>query len=192
MTVWKLGLAAGAALQLLVLTGCNSYRVIPAEFEGRVNKNVSYGEANSHPSSHVGQLVIWGGEVLRATRTPDETRLEVLQLPLNDDYVPAGERVDSSGRFHAIDAQGKIIDPAVLPEGSRVTIIGEVKPPVTASLETDRSETIPVIHIRDMTLWDKQVSRAWPYYPSYGPYYGHYYYGARPYVFWDGTRVPGS
>jgi starvation-inducible outer membrane lipoprotein len=190
MTFWKQLFIAGMIFQTFTMTACNAYRVIPTQYESQVNQDLTYKDARNHMANTIGQMVVWGGEVLKSTRFPNETCIEVLQLPLNDDWIPAGERTESSGRFLAVDTKGEIIDPAVIPEGARVTIVGRVREPGSAFSDPG-SQDDPVISIRDMTVWEKKVSRAWPY-SYYGPYYGHYYYGSRPYVFWDGTRVPGS
>lgn len=191
MNSWKPMLIAGVIVQLLAVTGCNQYRVIPSQYESLVNKDLTLAEAKDHSANAQGQLVVWGGEILKSTRHPKETRIEVLQLPLNDDLIPAGERTESSGRFVAVDNQGEIIDPAVVPEGTRVTIVGQLTPSRISS-DDPLMQNAPVIAIRDMTVWNKKLTRAWPYHSYYGPYYGSYYYGYRPYVFWDGTRVQGS
>ncbi|MDR4478951.1 MAG: Slp family lipoprotein [Nitrospira sp.] len=189
MAIMKHVLLVGVIIQLVTATGCNTYRVIPPELQPVVNKNLSYDDAKTQSTRHLGQVVVWGGEVLKATREPHKTRIEVLQLPLNDDLVPAGEKVESSGRFLAIDTLGKLIDPAVLPVGTRITVIGQIRDPSAA--QSDTANPTPVIDIRDMTVWDKQM-RSTSFYPRYGPYYGYYYYGARPFSFWEGARVPGS
>lgn len=178
-----------AILALTVLSGtaCNRYHVIPETLEGQVNEKATFQTVQASPQSYKGELVVWGGEVLKATRLEKQTRLEVLQLPLTDDLVPAADRAESKGRFIAYDRQGDILDPAVVQEGTKVTIVGPVLDPLKTPSDAGR-EAYPVIGIRDMTVWDKKMSRAWAY-PYYGPYYGHYYYGYRPYVFWDGTRV---
>ena len=178
------------ALAVLTLMACNRYQVIPKEYQGRINQNLSFAEAKSSPEAYKGETVVWGGEVLKATRLPDRTKIEVLQLPLTDDFIPAAERVESNGRFLAFDVQGEILDPAVVKEGTRLTMVGQIQG-TTSSTSDLGPHDYPAIVIKDMTVWDKKMSRAMGY-PYYGPYYGHYYYGYRPYVFWDGTRVPGS
>ena len=65
-----------------------------------------------------------GGEVLSAKRLAEGTRLEVLQLPLDDAQQPALTRTDSQGRFLAIEKE--FLDPAMFPQNTRVTIVGEV------------------------------------------------------------------
>jgi outer membrane lipoprotein len=178
-----------ASLASLALAACNQYQVIPKQYQGQVNRNLTFAEAKGHPQTYKGQTVVWGGEVLNATRLPDRTKIEVLQLPLTDDLIPAGERTESSGRFLAFDTHGEILDPAVVKEGTRLTIVGQIQGSVSSTSDLGLHE-YPSLQIRDMTVWDKKASRAMGY-PYYGPYYGHYYYGYRPYVFWSGTRVPG-
>lgn len=198
-----MGLRALSRATLLVgfaiATGCSSYHVIPEELEGKVNTNKPLREVAQQPSAHGGELVAWGGEVLQATRMKDATRLEVLQIPLNDDLIPAGERGESQGRFLAFDRQGEILDPAVVKEGTKVTIVGEVQSPVSMTSDAGLQQ-YPSLAIRDMTIWEQKTATTWalpfygpfygPYY--YGPYYGNYYSGYRPYTFWDGTRVPAA
>lgn len=179
-----------AALAMLTLVACNRYQVIPKEYQGRVNQNLSFVEAKGSPETHKGQTVVWGGEVLKAERLPDRTKIEVLELPLTDDFIPAGERGESNGRFLAFDTQAEILDPAVVKEGTRLTIVGQIQGTVSSTSDLGPHD-YPALQIKDMTVWDKKMSRAMGY-PYYGPYYGHYYYGYRPYVFWDGTRVTGS
>ncbi|HJR77536.1 MAG TPA: Slp family lipoprotein [Nitrospiraceae bacterium] len=179
-----------ALLVMLILTACNRYQVIPKQYQDQVNRNLTFVETKNDPHLYRGQTVVWGGEVLHATRLPDRTKIEVLQLPLTDDLIPAAERAESNGRFLAFDTQGEILDPAVVKEGTRLTIIGQIQGAVSSTSDLGPRE-YPALQIRDMTVWDTKVSRAMGY-PYYGPYYGHYYYGYRPYVFWEGTRVPGS
>jgi outer membrane lipoprotein len=174
----------------LTLVACNQYQVIPKQYQGVVNRDLTFAAAKDDPQRYKGQTVVWGGEVLKATRLPDRTKIEVLQVPLTDDFIPAGERAESKGRFLAFDTQGEILDPEVVKEGTRVTIVGQLVGTVSSTSDLG-AQDYPAIQIRDMTVWDKKPSRAMGY-PYYGPYYGHYYYGYRPYVFWEGTRVPES
>lgn len=131
-----------------------------------------------------------GGEVLGAARDIDHTKVEVLQLPLNKDHIPLDNRASSRGRFLAVDSHGEIIDPAILKEGSRVTVIGEITGLRTETLEKAAYD-YPVISIRDMTVWD-EGTRSDSQFVGYHSYYGYGYYGRRPYSFLEGTRVSGN
>jgi len=177
-------LTIGLAAAVLSTMACSRYHVIPKELEGQVDRTVNFEQIKESPSSERGRLVVLGGEVLSATRLEDKTQIEVLQLPLTDDLVPTTERTESKGRFLAFDSGKEIVDPAILKEGTPVTIIGEVKGETTGRLGESEYH-YPTLAIQDMTVWDKQsmVPRAYPY---YGYYYG---YGYRPYYFWSGSRV---
>jgi outer membrane lipoprotein len=179
-----------ALLALWSAPGCNRYEVVPKQYQAQVSRNLTFDEAKRSPDTYNGQTVVWGGEVLNATRLPDRTKIEVLQLPLTDDYIPAAGRTESNGRFLAFDTQGEIMDPAVVKEGTRLTIVGRIQGAVSSASDLGVRE-YPAVQIQDMTVWDREASRAMGY-PYYGPYYGHYYYGYRPYAFWEGTRVPGN
>jgi len=179
-----------AIMGAMLATGCNRYHVIPDHLKGSVNRAVNYEQVKSSPSSYLGEVVILGGEILSATRLEDKTRIEVLQLPLTDDLTPKTDRTESKGRFVAFDTGTEIVDPAILKEGTPVTIIGEVKPPTEGHLGESRYE-FPTLALRDMTVWNKDSDAANPYryyaYPYYGSY--GYGYGYRPYNFMTGSRV---
>ena len=140
-------------------------------------------EVKAAPDSFKGQTLVLGGQVLAARRMKDATRIEVLQLPLNDSQQPTIDLMKSEGRFIAI--QREFLDPATLPRGTFVTITGEVTGSITLPLdETDH--TYPVIDIKNLHTWIPSQdsiqwrSRPYPYYyspfgyPYWGPY-GHAY-----------------
>jgi outer membrane lipoprotein len=130
----------------------------------------------SAPDSFKGQTVVLGGQVLSARRLKDGTRIEVLQLPLNDSQQPTLDLMKSQGRFVAI--QGEFLDPATLPHGTFVTITGEVTGSMTLPLD-ETNYTYPVVDLRTLHTWTPtQDSNQWrgrPY-PYYGPF-GHPYWG---------------
>jgi outer membrane lipoprotein len=178
------GIRVSAGLiALCLLSACSTYDVIPKQYEKQVNKNVTFEEIKSSPQSYQGELVVLGGEVLKATRLEDKTRVEVLQLPLGEEHVPLTEKSRSQGRFYAFDTGKEILDPAVLEEGTPITIIGEVTGVTTGKLDESRYQ-YPTIRIKDLTKWDRNEMRRW--WGPYGyPYYGGYYYrGIRPFYFY--------
>ena len=163
---------------VMLMSGCHGHHVIPDSLKAHVNQAVTFEQIESSPSSYRGELVVLGGEVLSARRFEDTTRVEVLQLPLTDDLAPIRERTHSKGRFMAIDLGQKIIDPAILDEGTPVTIVGEVTSPAEEHVGEHRYE-FPTIVIRDLTVWDKNKAVSAPL-TYYGSPYG---YGYRPYYF---------
>lgn len=185
----------GTSLLLLMLAGaggCNRYDVIPDALEGQVDRDLSFTRVKSDPDRFTGRTVVWGGEVLKAERLRDRTEVELLQLPLNGDLIPAEDRPSSQGRFIAVDRQGEIIDPAILKEGTRVTVIGEIQGSMKEAIGESQYR-YPILGIRDMTVWDRQQRGPYPVgVYGYPYYYGYGYYAYRPYTFWRGSRVPGG
>jgi outer membrane lipoprotein len=172
-------------MALCVTAGCSRYDVIPDRIEKQVNREVTFDQIRQSPSAHRGQLVVMGGQVLSATRQEDKTRLEVLQLPLTDDLMPANERAKSTGRFVAIDRGKEVgmegLDPAVVKGGTPVTVVGEVLGQTKVKIGEAEQE-VPTLRIVDLTVWDKdRWERDYAYYRPYGywgayPYrYGYYY-----------------
>jgi outer membrane lipoprotein len=183
LSIWTV--VIGVAAQVIATVGCSRYEVVPRDLREQVNKNIAFDEIEQSPSSYRGELIVLGGEILSATRLANKTRLEVLQLPLTDEYIPITEdRGRSKGRFYADDGGNEILDPAVLPKGTPVTVIGQITGKAKGTIgETEQD--YPTLRIKDLTKWDKSEVRRWAYpYPYPYPYYGGYYwYGARPFGF---------
>lgn len=135
------------------------------------------------PESFKGQTLVLSGQVLSARRLKDGTRLEVLQLPLNNAQQPSLDLMKSQGRFVAI--QREFLDPATVPPGTFITVTGELTGSVTLPLdETDY--VYPTIDIKSFRTWipsqDSDQFRYRPY-PYYGPFWHPYWgpYGRFPY-----------
>jgi outer membrane lipoprotein len=141
-------------------------------------------QIKSAPDSFKGQPMVLGGQVLSAKRLKDGTRIEVLQLPLNEAQQPTMDLMKSQGRFVAI--QREFLDPATLPQGTFVTITGEVTGSMVLPLD-ETSYTYPVVEVKSLHTWSPaQESSGWrgrpyPYYGPFGPHYWGPYGRAFPY-----------
>ncbi len=83
----------------------------------------------------------------------------------------------SRGRFLAF--QQTFLDPATVPAGTRVTIVGEVTGATTLPLdETDY--TYPTLEIKNIKVWPK--AEGYPYW--YSPYAGPSYWGPYWHPYW--------
>src|SRR5437016_2314878 len=159
------------------LSSCASYNVVPQELQSRVDYTVGFTQLHDAPEQYRGRLVIFGGEVLSAKRLKDETRIEVLQLPLDKYQAPHHDRTSSQGRFLAFEKE--FVDPARLAPGTRITITGEVTGAITQPLD-ETEYTFPTVEVKQLTVWPKSDR-------VYGrPYYGGPY-GA-PYGYWGSRR----
>jgi outer membrane lipoprotein len=147
---------------------------------------ITFSQLKAAPDSFKGQSVVFGGKVLAARRLKDGTRIEILQLPLDQSSQPGTNLTRSQGRFIGIHRD--FLDPATLPYGTRITVTGDVTGSITMPLdETDY--TYPVIDIKTLRVWsdiNELAPRMQPYYyygpwPYWGPYWGPYW---RPWPYW--------
>jgi len=150
----KIITAAWPALVLMLLPAC-APQVIPKELEAQVDRNVSFLQVKQAPSSYKNRIIVLGGEVLSVKLGSDLTRIEVLQLPLDGSFEPVRDRTTSLGRF--LGVQKEFLDPATLPAGTRVTIVGEVTG--VTILPLDETEySYPTLAVRHVKLWEPQSS----------------------------------
>ena len=162
----------------LLLAGCAGVPVVPPDLKDKVDEHVSFLQLKASPLSYTGRLIVVGGMVLTAKPLKqDGTRIEILELPLGEDYEPTGRLTDSHGRFLAFHKE--FLDPATIPMGTRVTVVGEVTG--AATLPVDEVDYVyPTLAIKAVTVWPPKVpvwwGRPYPYFGAYwGPYWGPYW-----------------
>ncbi len=159
-------------------TGCStSYKATlsPALAE-HIEPSLTFPQIKESPDSFKGKLVILGGQVLAAKRLKETTQLTILQLPLIDDREPTTELTQSQGRF--IAEQQEFLDPATVPSGTRITLVGELSGSVTQSLD-ETVYTYPTLIMKHFKVWPAHHSD----YERYGPYYPYPYGYPYPYAY---------
>jgi outer membrane lipoprotein len=160
------------------MAGCSGVQVVPKDLEEQVNRDISFSQLLEAPLEHKGQVLVLGGQVLSAKRLKHGTQIEVLQLPLNRQMEPVESLQKSKGRFLAL--QKEFLDPATLPLGTRVTVVGEVSGMVTLPLD-ETTYDFPTLVIKHLRVWPNiskyRVLRLYPYgYPYCGPYGRSYWW----------------
>ncbi len=160
------------------MAGCSGVQVVPKDLEEQVNRDISFSQLLEAPLEHKGQVLVLGGQVLSAKRLKHGTQIEVLQLPLNRQMEPVESLQKSKGRFLAL--QKEFLDPATLPLGTRVTVVGEVSGMVTLPLD-ETTYDFPTLVIKHLRVWPHiskyRVLRLYPYgYPYCGPYGRSYWW----------------
>jgi outer membrane lipoprotein len=159
--------------------GCSTpyQNTLPPALAEHIEHSLTFPQLKESPDSFKGKLVILGGQVLAAKRLKDSTRLTILQLPLMNEQEPTTELTQSQGRF--IAEQQEFLDPATVPSGSRITLVGEVSGSVSQSLD-ETIYTYPTLIIKHFKVWSGYPSD----YDRYGPYYRYpYYYYPYPYPY---------
>ncbi len=159
---------------LLGGVACAGPVVIPMELQGKVDRTISFKELQNDPERYKGRSVVLGGPVISARRLRESTRIEVLQLPLDESLEPGMILTRSEGRFLAFHLE--VLDPAVLPVGTRITIVGEVTGSFTGPLD-EATYTYPTLIVQSMTIWPYMVTGygfgPHPYFGAYrGPFMG--------------------
>ena len=176
----RASLLLSIALLCLVANACqHTTDVIPDRLEGRVDRDLRYADIKDHPETYRGKLILAGGEVLSAKRTQQGTALEVLQIPLSEELIPAGSDIETKGRFVIIDRNNdKVPDPAAFDdEKKRVTVVGEVLGMTTIKID-DVQQQVPELAVKNITIWN------WDHRNSgNGPSYRYAYRYGYPY-FW--------
>src|SRR5579884_2970281 len=132
-------------IMLILTTGCTASAVIPDAMDAQIDKTVTFAELRQDPDRYRGHVVALGGKVLSVVPGEHESRLEILQLPLDDFHLPRAPLSASEGRFEATEK--RFVDPALFPEGTRVTLVGEVVGSREDQIGSVRS-IYPVIAIR--------------------------------------------
>lgn len=165
--------SAVSLLSGVFLAACASQQVVPEELQGRIDRQVSFADLQRAPGEHREKLIILGGEVLSTTRQADRTRLEILQLPLDQDLAPTRDRKSSQGVFLAWNRLAA--DPIAL-DGSSVTLVAEIGEPTV--LPGD-SRIYPTVEVKSLTVWDQSEPPRTFY--VYDPFY-RAQWGFRPTV----------
>ena len=154
--------------------------ILPADIRDQIDETIRFEDLRRTPNNYVGKTVIVNGIVLKAKRTKNRTEIEILQLPAGTEVGPSPDRTESQGRMIAVKED--FLDPATLPEGTPVTVVGEVKGAMTKMLDDSEYE-YPVLEIKKLINWSRtrppNYSGAGPYpYYGYGPgpgFYGGFY-----------------
>ncbi len=161
-----------------LLMGCAASLDVPPPLLSQLDRQTTFEQIKASPDSYRGRMVLLGGEVLGAKRLKEGTRIEILQLPLDGAGEPARDRLASEGRFLAV--QKEFLDPATLPPGTRLMLVGELTGSTTLPLD-DVDYAYPTLEIKYFKVWPQPASATPTMRPPPVPY------GTRPFP----TPYPG-
>jgi len=179
MRIPSVGIIVGVIF--LIGFGCVSgSEVVPDTFQSQIDPSITFPQMLEQPTAHQGAVVLLGGEILSATRLPEGTRLDILQLPLDESDEPVLDRTASQGRFLAFESS--FLDPATLPLNTRVTLVGEITGPTHAKLD-EMDYRYPTVIIQHLHVWPEPE---WEQPGNSGPRFGIFGGGS------SGGRVGGG
>lgn len=155
-------------LSLWLLSGCASKvpRVIGTPAAGDIRVD----EVQQHQQQFTHSKVRWGGDIISVENLPQETRIEILSHPLDDEGKPKDDS-RSIGRFIA-RIEG-YLEPEDYPKNRRITITGKLTEVVEQAVG-DYPYPYPVVEVEAYYLWPEQKVYSHPYY--YDPFYDPFYY----------------
>jgi len=143
--------------------------VVPESLAPQIDQALTFNQMVESPDTYRGKVVVLGGEILKAKALKGGTQLEVLQLPLDSDQEPVTDRMESKGRFLAL--QKEFLDPATIAEGTRVTVIGEVTGSTVDKMD-EADYRFPTLDVKHLHRWDakraEQRSAPGPWWNVFG------------------------
>ena len=153
---------------------------IAQRYRREAKPGLTFEEVYKNPEAYKGDMVIWGGMVIKTVNDDKGSEIYILETPLHYGEKPMPIEY-SRGRF--IAGTRSYMDPLVYRKGKRVTVAGVIVGSKSVINRGNRRAYIyPVIQIRQITLWKRQrYYYPYPYYPYY-PYVGWYgpYWGYGP------------
>jgi outer membrane lipoprotein len=165
---------------------------ISQEYRREAKPGLTFAMVDKDPGAYKGDVVIWGGRIIRTVNTEKGAEIYVLETPLNYREKPMPAEY-SEGRF--IAETDSYIDPLVYHSGKMLTVAGVVAGSKKISGHKNKlTYTYPVIQIKELNLWKKRVHEPY-YYPNY-PYdewgYGPYWSGYGGFGFEGGEGFEGD
>lgn len=153
---------------------------VPLELARQIDASVTFVDVKAAPANYVGRVIMAGGVVISAKRTKDQTEIEILQLPTEGGEPSTTDRLRSEGRFLAV--REEFLDPASMPPGTPITVIGVVKGSTTRPLD-DSEYSYPILDIKHLTDWSAVAAQqsGGSAAAFYGPHYSPFGYWGRPY-----------
>ena len=177
----KHGFPKLALLSVFLLGAFSCAYPITTELRQQVTEDVTFPMVLQNPTAYVGDIVLWGGEIIETVTIQGGSEITVLDTPLDYQERPESARY-SRGRF--IAKSSKFLDPAIYKKGKKITLAGEIVGTETKPLGKVEY-AYPVVMVKQLHLWKRAYyGRYYPYWgvPNYGPYYDTWGYG--PYDFY--------
>lgn len=162
-------LAALLLIAVVFMSGCAA--PFSEGMKKQADESITLDKVAANPKASEGNLVMWGGVILKTMPREKGTVIEILERPYDSQKRP--REVDTSrGRFLA--RHNGFLDPAVFCQGRDITVAGRIAGSETAKIG-EYKYTYPVVEIEEFRLWPMQVQRMYPAYPNY-PFYNPWWW----------------
>jgi len=154
-----------------LLTSLSACSVVSKHIRQEALSDTPFRTLTAQTDQYVGETVILGGYILDVSNRPKETRLTVLQAPLDFQDHPKA-RETSKGRFLVVTDE--FLDPMVYEKGRKITVAGTV---IGRETEKIDAYVYSMLKIRssELHLWDDPQYRYY-YYDPHDPFTDNYYH----------------
>lgn len=122
-----------------------------SQYASQIKEPISLTQAKANPARYRGEMVIWGGKIVKVTNRQDGTYFEILQFPLSYDARPK-EGDQSEGRFVAVYAG--FLDPAIYRENRLITVAGRLHGVEVISIG-EVKHSVPLVRAEKVHLWEE-------------------------------------
>lgn len=130
-------------------SGC-SY-VISGDLRAKVDRSLTFNDAQKNPNTYKGKMVLWGGEIIQTLPQKDGTTLvEVLQWQLGWRGEPK-RIVSFQGKFLIL--VNEYLDPVLYRGRKKITVAGEI----LGEIQGDKIEYLTEIAYRYPLILSKQI-----------------------------------
>jgi len=102
------------------LSGC--MQPISKDVMATVDRDRTFSVVIENPKAYIGSIVLWGGVIEKVVHGPEETKLIVIQSPLDAKKYPQTDA--TYGEFVAHTPQ--FLDPLIFQGGMGITLAGEI------------------------------------------------------------------
>ncbi len=135
-------------LASLMVTGCA--HVISQEMRRQVAPELTFKEVTKEAIKYQGNIVLWGGVIVKCTNTQEGTLIEVRETALGFRGKP--KEIDASrGRF--LVSHPEYLDCRIYDKGRKITVVGKISGQKTLPLD-EIDYTYPLISAKEMHLWE--------------------------------------
>ena len=127
--------------------------------------NIAFREVLARPSAYRGDVVIWGGIVMKTVNLSGRSELVLREVPLDSGGRPEDKEF-SGGLF--IARTSEFLNPGKYPAGQKVTVAGKITGGETGTYN-DEPYVYPVVEIKEVHLWQEPMKWNWGRIPYYWP-----------------------
>jgi outer membrane lipoprotein len=152
----------------MLLAGCASK--VPKLIGTPAAGDIRVDEVQQDQHQFTNAKVRWGGDIISVENLSQETRIEILSRPLDDEGRPKDAH-RSIGRFIA-RIEG-YLEPEEYPKNRQFTITGKLVNVVKKQVG-EYPYPYPVVEVEAYYLWPEKKVISHPYY--YDPFYDPFYY----------------